>query len=66
MGSDASDNNFENIYTANAAPVRDTVTIEIGNNEQPEEANPNIGASVMFVPVMVAALAGAVVVRRKK
>ena len=66
LGSDASDNNLENIYTANAAPVRDTVTIEIGNNEQPEEANPNTGASLMFVPVMAVALAGAVVVRRKK
>ena len=58
LGSDASDNNFENIYTANAAPARDTVTIEIGNNEQPEEANPNTGAPD-FVGVAVGALAAA-------
>ncbi|MGN0628466.1 MAG: prealbumin-like fold domain-containing protein [Oscillospiraceae bacterium] len=51
---------------ADSNPVRDTVTIEIGNNEKTEEANPNTGAPVMFVPVMVAALAGAVVVKRKK
>ena len=58
LGNDVSDNNFENIYTANAAPVRDTVTIVIGNNEKPEEANPNTGAPV-FVGVAVGALAAA-------
>ncbi|MGN0628462.1 MAG: hypothetical protein ACI4IW_02410 [Oscillospiraceae bacterium] len=59
LGDDVYDNDFENIYTANAAPVRDTVTIEIGNNEKPvEEANPNTGAPV-FVGVAVGALAAA-------
>ena len=58
LGNDVSDNDFENIYTANAAPVRDTVTIVIGNNEKPEEANPNTGAPV-FVGVAVGALAAA-------
>lgn len=47
-------------------PIRDTVTIEIGNNEKTEEANPDTGAPLMFAPVMVAALAAAVVVKRKK
>lgn len=47
-------------------PIRDTVTIEIGNNGKPEEANPDTGAPLMFAPVMAAALAAAVVVKRKK
>lgn len=63
-----------NTYTATSTseskpeskPIRDTVTIEIGNNEKTEEANPDTGAPLMFAPVMVAALAAAVVVKRKK
>lgn len=47
-------------------PIRDTVTIEIGNNGKTEEANPDTGAPLMFAPVMAAALAAAVVVKRKK
>ena len=59
LGNDVYDNDFENIYTANAAPVRDTVTIVIGNNEEPvEEANPDTGAPV-FVGAVVGALAAA-------
>lgn len=65
---------FTNTYSATSAPeskpeskpIRDTVTIEIGNNEKTEEANPDTGAPLMFAPVMVAALAAAVVVKRKK
>ncbi|MGN0626741.1 MAG: hypothetical protein ACI4IT_02090 [Oscillospiraceae bacterium] len=63
LGNDVFDNNFENIYTATSAPesipVRDTVTIVIGNNEEPvEEDNPDTGAPV-FVGAVVGALAAA-------
>ena len=61
---------FTNTYSATSAPesnpIRDTVTIEIGNNGKTEEANPDTGAPLMFAPVMAAALAAAVVVKRKK
>lgn len=59
LGNDVYDNDFENIYTANAAPVRDTVTIVIGAQEEPvEEDNPDTGAPV-FVGAVVGALAAA-------